>query len=237
MKPWLFDILACPIDKAYPLKLYIFSFETKIDEFQSFIEIYEKRDIDIIKAEKIIEISSEDGILHIKDNIVIEKKPIEEYFKLIISSINELTNIYDKTPYDISKRCLNIILIEIKEKLLEFSKDLNINNIENILPELFLINKFKIETEIETGLLFCEKCKRWFPIIETIPQMLPDEYRVRKQEVQFLKSNVNLLDQELLNHELKPFKIYKENENKNCLNCGKSIPLEANICPYCGYNY
>ena len=113
MKPWLFDILACPIDKSYPLKLYIFSFETKTDEIQSFIDIYEKRDIDIINAEKIIEISSEEGILYIKDNIVIEKKPVDEYFKLIISSINELTNIYDKTPYDISKRCLNIILIFI----------------------------------------------------------------------------------------------------------------------------
>ena len=44
MKPWLFDILACPIDKLFPLKLYIFSFETKPKELSSFIEIYEKRD-------------------------------------------------------------------------------------------------------------------------------------------------------------------------------------------------
>ena len=34
MKPWLFDILACPIDKHYPLKLYIFKFETNRDEFR-----------------------------------------------------------------------------------------------------------------------------------------------------------------------------------------------------------
>ena len=49
MKPWLFDILACPIDKFFPLNLYIFSFETKIEEFAEFLETFEKRDLDLIK--------------------------------------------------------------------------------------------------------------------------------------------------------------------------------------------
>ncbi|MFX1260440.1 MAG: hypothetical protein ACFFAN_21535, partial [Promethearchaeota archaeon] len=59
MNPWLFDILACPMDKYFPLKLYIFSFETKQDEIQSFIEIYEKRDLEFIKKQKIFEILKE----------------------------------------------------------------------------------------------------------------------------------------------------------------------------------
>jgi len=207
MKPWLFDILACPMDKHFPLKLYIFSFETKPDEFQSILDIYQERDLDLIKNQKIIEISEDKGNLYVKDNIIIEKNTAETYFKLVISSINELTNIIDKSPHDITKKCFAIILTEIQDKILEFSNNINVEKIENLLPELYFVNKIKIETEIESGLIFCEKCNRWFPIIETIPQMLPDEYRDEEKDTQFLKTNKNLLDDEFLNQSLKPFNI------------------------------
>ena len=52
MKPWLFDILACPIDKHFPLKLFIFTYETKQEEFESFLNVYQKRDIDQIKQRR-----------------------------------------------------------------------------------------------------------------------------------------------------------------------------------------
>ena len=93
MKPWLFDILACPIDKFFPLKLFIFSFETKTEEFQAFIDIYERRDLAFIKEQNAIEVSEENELLLIKDNITIEKTPLKSYLELIISSINELDNI------------------------------------------------------------------------------------------------------------------------------------------------
>jgi uncharacterized protein YbaR (Trm112 family) len=207
MKPWLFDILACPMDKHFPLKLYIFSFETKPDEFQSILNIYRERDLDLIKSQKIVEISKINGKLYIKDNIIIEKNTAKTYFKLIISSIDELTNIIDKSPYDIAQKCFFIILTEIKDKISGFSKDINLEKIEELLPELYFVNKIKIDTEIESGLLFCEKCNRWFPIIETIPQMLPDNYRDKEKDIQFLKTNKNLLDDEFLKQDLKPFNI------------------------------
>ena len=207
MKPWLFDILACPIDKHFPLKLYIFSFETEPEEFKSIINVYKKRDINYIKEEKIIEISRENEKLFLKDNIIMEKSPISTYFELIIASINELDNITDKTDLDISKYCLKIIQSEIKPKIIEFSKNINPNQIEDLLPELFLINKIKLEIEIRSGLLFCKNCCRWYPIIETIPQMLPDEYRDEKKEVEFLQTKKNLLDEEFFNQDLKPFNI------------------------------
>lgn len=207
MKPWLFDILACPMDKHFPLKLYIFSFETKPDEFQSILNIYRERDLDLIKSQKIVEISKINGKLYIKDNIIIEKNTAKTYFKLIISSIDELTNIIDKSPYDIAQKCFFIILTEIKDKISGFSKDINLEKIEELLPELYFVNKIKIDTEIESGLLFCEKCNRWFPIIETIPQMLPDDYRDKEKDIQFLKTNKNLLDDEFLKQDLKPFNI------------------------------
>jgi len=207
MKPWLFDILACPMDKYFPLKLYIFSYETEPVDFESFLSIYKQRDLEFIKNEKIVEIIQDEDDYFIKDNVIIEKKSIETYLKLIVTSINEFDNIIDKSSLDISKKCFEIALTEIRNKLIEFLKNTNINQIGSILPELYLINKLKVEVEIEAGLLYCEKCNRWFPIIETIPQMLPDEYRDKEKETQFLQTNKNLLDNEFLNQDLKPFKI------------------------------
>ncbi len=207
MKPWLFDILACPIDKSFPLKLYIFSFETTPEEFQSILNIYNTRDINNIKKENIIKISRENGTIFLKDNIIMEKNQIELYLELIISSINELDYIFDKTDYKVSKKCFETIKSKVKTKIIEFSKNVNPNQIEALLPELFLINKIKLEIEIESGLLFCKDCNRWYPIIETIPQMLPDEYRDEKKDIKFLKTNKNLLDEEFLNKDLKPFNL------------------------------
>ena len=40
---------------------------------------------------------------------------------------------------------------------------------------------------ISEGALFCQKCSRFYPIIEEIPIMLPDELRNKKQEIEFRK--------------------------------------------------
>jgi len=207
MRPWLCDILACPIDKYFPLDLYIFSFETTEDEFKEIIKVYEKRDINGIKDEDIIQIQEENGVLYLKDEIVIERSSVEVYLKSIISSVNEVDRLHDKSSIQLSKQCFKIIKQEIRDKLVNFVDNREFEKIENILPELFLINKIKTETEIKTGLLFCEECKRWYPIIETIPQMLPDEYRNEKAEILFLKTNKDLLDSAFFNQNLKPFKL------------------------------
>ena len=93
MKPWLFDILACPIDKHYPLELYIFSFETKPDEFQKILTIYENRNTDLINKEGIIEFVKEDENFFVKDDIVFDKTKFEDYFNLLASSMNEIEHI------------------------------------------------------------------------------------------------------------------------------------------------
>lgn len=53
--------------------------------------------------------------------------------------------------------------------------------------ELFEV-KSKEEMVIE-GALFCTDCSRFFPIIEEIPIMLPDELRDKKMEIDFLEKN------------------------------------------------
>lgn len=211
MKPWLHEILACPICKHFPLRLYIFSFETEPDEFQNAITIYEKRDLEYIKNEKVIEIIEENGDTFIRDEIVIEKTSLDNYLKLTLSSIEELNNIFDKSGNEFSKKSIDIITKEIKGRIIEFSKNPDIKEIDNILPELYFINKIKIETEIESGLFLCEGdgCNRWYPIIETIPMLLPDDARERykEKEIEFLKTNKNLFEDEFFNKELKPYNI------------------------------
>jgi uncharacterized protein YbaR (Trm112 family) len=209
MKPWLYDILACPIDKNFPLKLFIFSYESTDDDFKEILNVYEERDINRIKDEKIIEIQEENGTLYLKDDIILEKSVINNYLDSIISSIKEVENIKDKSTLESSKQCFNIIKGELKKKVENVTKNSTNSyaNIESILPELYFLNKIKTETEIKTGLLFCAECMRWYPIIETIPQMLPDEYRDEKADVKFLKTNKDLLDYTFFKQNLKPYNL------------------------------
>ncbi len=207
MKPWLFDILACPIDKFFPLELFIFSLETKSEDLQSFVEIYKNRNINVINNEEIINIYNEEGVKYYRDNIVIQKQKLEDYLEQIISSIDELEYINDNSPSKLVTSYFDILKTEIKEKIIKFSKNQEVKQFNQILPELYLLNKFKLEIEIKSGILFCKKCERWYPIIETIPQMLPDNYRDKKTEIEFLKNNKNLLNKEFFNQDLKPFNI------------------------------
>jgi uncharacterized protein YbaR (Trm112 family) len=41
------------------------------------------------------------------------------------------------------------------------------------------------ETIVE-GVLLCDQCKRFYPIIDEIPVMLPDELRNKKEDLEFL---------------------------------------------------
>jgi uncharacterized protein YbaR (Trm112 family) len=43
------------------------------------------------------------------------------------------------------------------------------------------------EIIIEEGILYCIKCKRFFPITDEIPIMLPDELRDKDQDLKFLQ--------------------------------------------------
>jgi uncharacterized protein YbaR (Trm112 family) len=41
--------------------------------------------------------------------------------------------------------------------------------------------------EIKEGALVCSKCGRYYPIIDDIPVMLPDELRDRQRDINFLE--------------------------------------------------
>ena len=54
-------------------------------------------------------------------------------------------------------------------------------------PDLELVVIEQMEEEIETGLIFCSKCSRYYPIKKAIPIMLPDDLRKRDEDLEFLK--------------------------------------------------
>jgi uncharacterized protein YbaR (Trm112 family) len=45
---------------------------------------------------------------------------------------------------------------------------------------------FEEGEEIIEGLLVCTACNRWYPISDEIPQMLPDDLREAKEDLQWL---------------------------------------------------
>ena len=56
----------------------------------------------------------------------------------------------------------------------------------------FPLDIFEISSENEVvseGAIFCPKCSRFYPIIDEIPIMLPDELRDKDQDIEFLKRN------------------------------------------------
>ena len=57
--------------------------------------------------------------------------------------------------------------------------------------------KSKNEVVLE-GALYCTKCSRFYPIIEEIPIMLPDELRDKKQDVGFLEQHKESLHQKII---------------------------------------
>jgi uncharacterized protein YbaR (Trm112 family) len=53
---------------------------------------------------------------------------------------------------------------------------------------------------ITEGILFCTKCSRFYPIIDEIPVMLPDELREKQTDIDFLKQWNNKLPEKVVKH-------------------------------------
>jgi len=62
--------------------------------------------------------------------------------------------------------------------------------------ELFGINQ-KEDVVVE-GAIFCPKCSRFYPIMEEIPIMLPDDLRDKKLEMEFLNKNKDQLPEKII---------------------------------------
>ena len=46
---------------------------------------------------------------------------------------------------------------------------------------------FEEKDEIAEGLITCSECGRWYPIMDEIPQMLPDDLREAREDLEWLQ--------------------------------------------------
>ena len=71
------------------------------------------------------------------------------------------------------------------------------------IDKQFPLEIFEAESKDEIvveGALYCDKCSRFYPIIEEIPIMLPDELRDKKQDMEFLDKNQKKLPEKIIKH-------------------------------------
>jgi uncharacterized protein YbaR (Trm112 family) len=167
MKPWLLNILACPIDKHHPLEARFFSWETSEEEMRK--------------------IASEAGLpsVHFRKNY-------EHLAKQIVDgtiSIPALRDIEDISDSNAAKGLLAIVVdaaARLKQEQDVCEEDLLKDHPEDIDA----LYKYLNLIEVDSGLLVCPECGRWYPIgsaVETIPEMLPDDYRERERDLKWLE--------------------------------------------------
>lgn len=70
--------------------------------------------------------------------------------------------------------------------------------------ELFEINIKQNNTNgrdiiINEGILFCAKCYRFYPIVDEIPILLPDELREKQKDIDFLEKWHNKIPAKIIN--------------------------------------
>jgi len=130
MKYRLMDLLACPIDKDFPLTLIVFQEEERNIEF---------------KQERIV---------------------CELYCGLKVSYVKDA--------------------------------NLNAGDCSKCMRK-----------EVLNGILICSKCNRWYPIIDEIPQLLPDELRDSDEDLSFLKKYSEKIPKRIL-EEGKPFNLKEQ---------------------------
>ena len=143
--------------------------------------------------QKIIKVTKKKGRILIIDSNQVNPCEITEYFDYYINFLNEFEHIQDETDEEISNTIHEIIKNQITAKIQDFSKQpkenpLDFTNIEElyahiepILQELLLLNYYIFNMEIEEGILKCPQCMRLFPIIGTIPRLLPKD--MEKDEI------------------------------------------------------
>ncbi|MHA1750879.1 MAG: Trm112 family protein [Candidatus Helarchaeota archaeon] len=216
MKLGLLDLLACPICKHWPIRLQVFSWETPDETFKKAIEGL--KDIKILKnLTKIVrkKDKAEDCVIikddTIQDDLVRYQLKFKEYIDKAVEILKNLEYIeiltegYPKDIHnkviDIYNNFLNVVNITDENKVKNF--------IEGQITNIYLLNWYFQRAEIQDGIMICDNCKRWYPISEAIPQMLPDNLRVKKDEIKFLNKWKDLISKEVL-EEGRPFNLRHE---------------------------
>jgi uncharacterized protein YbaR (Trm112 family) len=219
MRIWLLDILACPICKYYPLDLRILNWETDQKAFSQIESAFKGRELSVLEQNSILTLPNgqkdkcvkvtEDGQIQVEDEFSREKKPLQDYLRNLDEKVKST-----QTISDVTETSAIAVLDEIKSKVIDkigkalkqiqpakgkTTMDAEKKILADLLPEIHLLNWYFFLTEIDQAVISCKKCQRWYPVIETIPHMLPDDLRNSDEDIAFLKKWSHQLPERVLN--------------------------------------
>lgn len=208
MKLWLLELLACPIDKKFPLELTIlkwFESEKTQQKLSQLLQGYKEGNVLFKEMESPInlEYNEEADNWQIHDDLIIKPTPVTNYLSELLEKISELEVIHDVSSSE-GQKILDLLRTKVKDNLTQAMQDLstgsagstnikdntdNQNSVKEIItritPDLELLNLFKYHLEIEDALIVCPYCHRWYPVFDAIPQLLPDALRNSKEDQDF----------------------------------------------------
>ncbi|MHA1476172.1 MAG: hypothetical protein ACTSQ5_13435, partial [Promethearchaeota archaeon] len=162
------------------------------DKIKQLIEMYKNKQVLPPKTETPLHLEiKDDNKLYINDFLILKPTPLETYLQELIQKLTELDLVHDLSQWqgeNALKLCSETINENLKNALKKITEISNANPTqddskkimkiyESIIPDLEFLNLFKYNLEIDEAVIKCPKCNRWFPVFETIPQMLPDEVR------------------------------------------------------------
>ena len=169
MRPWLLNVLACPICKHHPLEAYFFKWETPEEDMRIIVEQSRKPSKFFLKSYR-----------HMLGQIFDETITFEP-----IQRIRDLTG--GASSQALLEEALDALrsLIHTKEEG-RSKKEV----IANFGPEVDSLYRYLNLIDVEEGLLICENCSRWYPIgssVTSVPEMLPDNLREKENDLGFLR--------------------------------------------------
>jgi uncharacterized protein YbaR (Trm112 family) len=167
MKPWLLNILACPIDKHHPLGARLFSWETSEEEMRK--------------------IASEAGLpsVHFRKNYEHLTKQVVDG-TISIPAIREVEDVSDSN----AAKELLAIAVDAATRLKRVQDICEEDLLKDYPEDIDVLYRYLNLIEVASGLLVCSECGRWYPIgsaVETIPEMLPDDLRERERDLKWLE--------------------------------------------------
>jgi uncharacterized protein YbaR (Trm112 family) len=177
MKPWLLNVLACPIDKHHPLEAYFFTWETTNEEL-------DKINRDAGKPERVFSKQYKHLVKQILDKTI---SPLS--MAAIIDKSDNLITM--QILSDVQKFCKILGSVELDKKKL----------LKEYRVFLDILYKYSNLFEVEEGLLHCPECGRWYPIgsaVETIPELMPDDLREKERDLNWLKKWKTLVPKKIL---------------------------------------
>ena len=165
MKPWLLNILACPIDKHHPLDAHIFRWETGAEEIKKLKTEASQPTDELKRKHRQLAKQLTDGTISPPAiGKIVDKSGVQDAADMLATTKDKIAQLQgEKTEEQLLK---------------EHPEDLN------------TIHRYLNMMEIDTGLLVCPECGRWYPIgsaVETIPEMLPDDLREQDRDLKWLE--------------------------------------------------